>query len=125
MGPIVAKAVVDWFRVAANKKLVAGLIKRVQIEKVKIQIGSNGSSGSGSTSEGVFAGKSFVFTGSMPTLDRDAAQEMVRERGGDVSSSVSKNTTYVVAGESAGSKLDKARSLGVEIIDEETFKKML
>ena len=115
VGPIVAQAVFDWFRVTTNKKLVANLLKHLTIEKVE----------KATVSSGVFAGKSFVFTGSMVTLDRDAAQEMVRERGGDVSSSVSKNTTYVVAGESAGSKLDKARSLGVEILDEETFKKML
>ena len=115
VGPIVAHAVFDWFRVAVNKKLVANLLKHLTIEKVE----------GAAVSGGVFVGKSFVFTGSLLTLDRDAAQEMVRERGGDVSSSVSKNTTYVVAGESAGSKLDKARSLGVQIIDEETFKKML
>ena len=124
VGPIVAKAAYDWFRVAGNKKLVANLLKHVKIEKMPGSAGVGAGAGADALG-GVFAGKSFVFTGSLPTLDRDAAQEMVRDRGGDVSSSVSKNTTYVVAGDSAGSKLDKARSLGVEIIDEETFKKML
>lgn len=119
VGPVVAQAVFDWFRVAANKKLVAHLTKQVSIEAAPKNIPA--------AKAGLqpLAGKSFVFTGSLPTLDRDVAQEIVRSLGGDVSSSVSKSTTYVVAGESAGSKLDKARSLGVEIIDEEAFKKLI
>jgi DNA ligase (NAD+) len=111
VGPVVAQAVVDWFKVGDNRKLVRNLLKQVEIEKVKV--GSK------------LAGKSFVFTGTLPTLEREAAQEMVRKAGGEVSSSVSKNTTYVVAGESAGSKLDKARDLGVQIITEEEFLKMV
>ncbi len=66
------------------------------------------------------AGKSFVFTGSIK-IDRTEAQEIVRKLGGEVSSSVSKNTSYVVVGENAGSKLDKARELGVKIITEKDF----
>jgi DNA ligase (NAD+) len=121
VGPVVAQAVYDWFRVAANKKLVVNLLKHIKIEKVP----DSASVGAGGAARGTLAGISFVFTGSLPTLDRDAAQQMVRDRGGDVSSSVSKNTSYVVAGDSAGSKFDKAHSLGVAVIDEETFKKML
>ena len=68
-----------------------------------------------------FEGKSFVFTGTLPTLEREVAQDMVRKNGGDVSSSVSKKTSYVVAGAEAGSKLEKAQELGVPILDEVAF----
>jgi len=68
------------------------------------------------------AGKTFVLTGTLPILSRDDAKEMIRKAGGDVSGSVSAKTDYVLAGESAGSKLDKARELGVKIISEDEFK---
>ncbi len=110
VGPIVAQAVVDWFKVADNRKLVKNLLKYIEIEKVKV--GSK------------LAGKSFVFTGTM-NIERDAAQAKVRELGGEVSSSVSKNTTYLVAGESAGSKLERARDLGVAVLTEEEFLKLI
>ena len=67
---------------------------------------------------GALSGKTVVITGTLPTLTRTKATEMVEEAGGRVTSSVSKATTFVVAGEEAGSKLEKARSLGVEIMDE-------
>ena len=71
------------------------------------------------------AGQIFVLTGTLPTLGRDDAKQMIKDRGGKVSGSVSKKTNYVLAGEEAGSKLDDAKTLGVKIIDEEEFKKML
>jgi len=113
VGPIVAKAVYSWFRNSNNVKLVRNLSKHISIEVATNQ------------GKALLAGKSFVFTGTMPTLERLDAEEMVRKNGGDVSSSVSKKTSFVVAGESAGSKLDKARSLGVTVIDESEFRKML
>jgi len=69
-------------------------------------------------------GKTFVFTGTLPTLSRDKAKEMVRTAGGKVSSSVSKNTDYVVAGTETGSKLDRAKTLGIKIISEREFLKL-
>ena len=72
-----------------------------------------------------FAGLTFVLTGTLPTLKRAEAQALIEERGGKVSSSVSKKTDYVVAGDDAGSKLAKAGELGIKVIDEETFKSML
>ena len=110
VGPIVAQAVFDYFKNIENKKLVKNLLKQISIKKEAI--GEK------------LSGKSFVFTGTMKT-DRVQAQALVRALGGEVSSSVSRNTTYVVAGESAGSKLDKARELGVEVINEEEFLKMV
>lgn len=71
------------------------------------------------------AGKSFVLTGELETMTRDEAKEAIRARGGNVVSSVSKNTDYVVAGAHPGSKYDNAKKLGVAIIDEKTFQKML
>jgi DNA ligase (NAD+) len=72
-----------------------------------------------------FEGKTFVFTGTLTRLTRDKAQTEVKNRGGKASSSVSKKTTYVVAGDNAGSKLEKARKLGVEVITEDDFLKMI
>jgi DNA ligase (NAD+) len=73
----------------------------------------------------VLAGKTFVLTGTLPTLSRDEASKLIREAGGNVSSSVSRNTDYVLAGEEAGSKLDKAKALSVKIIDEPEFRRLL
>ncbi|HXR35292.1 MAG TPA: NAD-dependent DNA ligase LigA, partial [Candidatus Binataceae bacterium] len=74
---------------------------------------------------GVLAGKSFVLTGTLPTLRREEAKEKIEAAGGKVTGSVSKKTDYVVAGEDAGSKLDKARELGVPVIDESQLLDML
>ncbi|HBF86287.1 MAG TPA: DNA ligase, partial [Clostridiales bacterium] len=74
--------------------------------------------------EGVFSGENVVFTGTLTEFKRGDAGKIVEDNGGTVQSSVSKSTTLVVAGEAAGSKLDKARALGIKIIDEEEFKKL-
>jgi DNA ligase (NAD+) len=71
------------------------------------------------------SGRTFVLTGTLPTLTRDEASALVLANGGKVSSSVSAKTSFVLAGEEAGSKLDKARALGVPVIDEKTFREML
>ena len=108
VGEVVAQSLELWFAVPDNKKLVKNLLKQVTLV-------------AGPVAGGKLAGTSFVFTGTLPTLERDVAQDMVRKNGGDVSSSVSKKTSYVVAGAEAGSKLEKARELGVKIISEEEF----
>lgn len=111
VGPVVAKSIFDWFKDSDNKKLIKNLLKQIEIIQEKV-VGNL-----------KLQGKSFVFTGSI-NMDRTEAQEIVRKLGGEVSSSVSKNTSYVVAGESAGSKLDKARELGISIISEDDFLKL-
>ena len=73
----------------------------------------------------IFEGKTFVLTGTLPTMTRDEASAMIESRMGKVTSSVSKKTDYVLAGAAAGSKLTKAQNLGIKIIDEEEFKRML
>ncbi len=76
-------------------------------------------------SDGKFSGLTFVITGTLPNLSRKEAEEFIQNLGGNVSGSISKKTHYLLAGENAGSKLKKAESLGIPIIDEETFKKMI
>jgi DNA ligase (NAD+) len=82
------------------------------------------SAAAAATVEGV-AGKTFVLTGTLPTLSRDQARDLIEAAGGKVSGSVSKKTDYVVAGEEAGSKLDKAQELGVTVLDESGLRKLL
>ena len=72
-----------------------------------------------------FAGKTFVLTGTLETMSREQASELIEQHGGKTSSSVSKKTDYVLAGEEAGSKLKKAQDLGITIINEQQFKDML
>ena len=73
----------------------------------------------------LFEGKTFVLTGTLPTLKRNDAKALIEKYGGKASGSVSKKTDYVLAGEEAGSKLAKARELGIEIITEEQFLEMI
>ena len=79
----------------------------------------------GVTTTTLLANKTFVLTGTLPTLSRDAARELIEKAGGKVTSSVSRRTDYVVAGTEAGSKLTKARDLGLTIIDEAGLKSLL
>ncbi len=114
VGPRVAESVIAFFRQKENLKLVEALFENgVKIQKVQ------------EAKDNKFEGKTFVFTGTLEKMTRDEAQDLARSLGGEISGSVSKNTTYVVAGESAGSKLDKARALGVEVLTEEEFLKLI
>jgi DNA ligase (NAD+) len=110
IGPVVAGAVTEWFKDKENKKLVNKLLKEIEIEKVADAARSL-----------KLKGKTFVLTGTLGSLSRDEAKEKIRAEGGDVSGSVSSKTDYVVAGENAGSKLDKAEELGVAVLTEEEF----
>ena len=123
VGEVVAQSLTEWFKDSDNNKLLADVLK--QIEIVSDDISDFGGNSVIGGARKIFEGKSFVFTGTLPTLDRDIAQDMVRKNGGDVSGSVSKKTSYVVAGAEAGSKLDKARELGVTILNEEEFLRMV
>lgn len=107
VGPRVGQAIYEFFEESANRELVerlrqAGLTFKGQRKQRGTQL----------------AGKAFVLTGTLPNLTRDQAKKMIEDAGGKVSVSVSKKTDYVLAGEEAGSKLDKAKELGVKIIDE-------
>jgi len=114
IGPVVAESINDFFSHKENKALVKKLLTNGVIpEKALVKKG------------GKFAGKTFVLTGTLPTLSRDEAKARIVAEGGKVSSSVSKNTSYVLAGDSPGSKYDDAEKLGVPIINESQFLKML
>jgi DNA ligase (NAD+) len=115
VGPKVAHSIYTFFREPRNRELVERLRKeglRFTHERARKEGGS-------------FAGLTFVLTGTLPALTRDEATALIENAGGKVTGSVSKKTSYVVAGEEAGSKLDKARSLGIEVIDERRLREML
>jgi DNA ligase (NAD+) len=116
VGPIIAASVVDWASDEDNR----ALIERLRAGGVRL---------ADPEPEGVdtaqLAGVTLVITGTLDSLGRDAAKVAVEDRGGKVTSSVSKKTTAVVAGASPGSKLQKAEGLGVPVIDEATFLRLL
>jgi len=116
VGPKVAQSIYDWFREKRSANLLARLEKAgVVVEAMPAR----------SATSARLAGKTFVITGSLESMDRESAKERIRMQGGDASESVSKKTSYLVAGAEPGSKYDKAKSLGVPIIDEKEFLKLL
>lgn len=116
IGPIVAASVAAWFRDEGNRRLLDRLREAgVSMEAPKVVV---------EAAVGV-AGKTFVLTGKLEGMTRDEAAALIASRGGKTSSSVSKKTDYVVAGSDAGSKLDKAESLGVKVLDEAAFRELM
>ncbi len=117
IGEIIARSIVQWAGDSRNKDLVERLRKaglNFKSELYKPQ-----------ATAGPYAGKTFVLTGTLPNLKREEAAAKIEAAGGKVSGSVSKKTDYVVAGEDAGSKLEKANALGVKVIDEAELLRML
>lgn len=113
-GSVLAESAVEFFSLNDTKDMITGLKSAgVNTQSLKTNIGDK------------FAGMTFVLTGTLPSYTRNEAAKIIESLGGKVSSSVSKKTTYVLAGEEAGSKLDKANALGVAIIDENEFKNMI
>ena len=115
VGGIVAASITEYFADEENRRFVNRLLEA----GVRPQMHMQQDAGT------LFEGMTFVLTGTLPTLSRAQAQEMIRKNGGKATGSVSKKTSIVLAGESAGSKLDKARELGVRIIDEAQFLQMI
>lgn len=115
VGPVVAEAVYQFFLEPHNREVIAAMralgVHWADIAKTK--------------SSAAFAGKTFVLTGTLPTLKRDQAQAMIEAAGGKVSGSVSAKTSFVVAGTEAGSKLEKAQQLNIPILDETALLEML
>jgi DNA ligase (NAD+) len=109
--------VLDFFASTAGKKVLA------RIRELGIKPTSE-KAAIAATAKGIFAGKTFVLTGTLPTLTREEATAKIEAAGGKVSGSVSKKTDFVLAGAGAGSKLTKAQELGVKILDEAEFLKM-
>ena len=115
VGPIVSKAVADWFALKRHKELLARLQKVLTIEPPPKK----------EKSHTPLAGKTFVLTGTLSKMSRDEAKEKIRSSEGSISSAVSAKTDYVVAGENPGSKLDEARRLGVSVLTEAEFLRMI
>ena len=116
VGEIIAKSIIEWFSVNWHNKIVdkwqkAGV--NFELEKQVNKLPQN------------LSGKTIVVTGSLIDFSRDGANEAITSRGGKAASSVSKNTDFVVAGENAGSKLEKAEELGIPVLDEAAFKQLL
>ena len=107
IGDIVAASVTEYFSFPENNQMIDRLLSAGVHPKEMASAG-----------EGAFSGMSIVVTGTLPTLSRKQAEDLIRSCGGNAAGSVSKKTAFVVAGEEAGSKLTKAQALGIEIIDE-------
>ena len=119
VGPVAAASVLNFFVSPAGRKVLA------RIRELKIKPENGAIQAAAAAAAGVFAGKTFVLTGTLPTLTREEATAKIEAAGGKTSGSVSKKTDYVLAGTEAGSKLDKAKELGVKILDEAEFLKIL
>ncbi|MEE0160229.1 MAG: NAD-dependent DNA ligase LigA [Christensenellales bacterium] len=115
VGEIVASSITEYFADEENRRFVNRLLEAGVHPQMHMQEDAGT----------LFEGLTFVLTGTLPTLSRAQAQEMIRKNGGKATESVSKKTSIVLAGESAGNKLDKARELGVTIIDEDQFLRMI
>ena len=113
IGDILAVSLYEFFQKDTNRMLISELFEEgLTIQEIEEK-------------QGIFSGETVVFTGSLESFKRSQAQKIVEDNGGEIAESISKGVTLVVAGESAGSKLDKARKLDIKIIDENTFKEML
>ncbi len=118
IGPVIAASVYDFLHSDVGRETIEDL------RSLGLNFGeplSTGTRDDEATTEGPLAGKTLVVTGTLSRLTRDEVHELIRRHGGKPSSSVSKKTSYVVAGEEAGSKLDKARSLGIPVLAEDEF----
>ncbi|MBU1146495.1 NAD-dependent DNA ligase LigA [Patescibacteria group bacterium] len=112
VGGVMAKSIIEWFHDKSNKNFLERLLKNVLVTKPV-------------ATKKIWQGLKFVLTGTLENLTRDAAKEKIQMLGGDVTSSVSKETNFVVTGSDPGSKYDKAKRLGVKTLDEKEFLEML
>lgn len=115
IGEITAEAIVNWFRDEKN----AAELEALLAAGITPEIAEN------KNNQGIFAGQFVVLTGTLQNFKRSEAQKLIEERGGECQSAVTSKTTLVIAGEAAGSKLEKAQKLGIEIIDETKFEEMI
>ncbi|MDG2266046.1 MAG: NAD-dependent DNA ligase LigA, partial [Candidatus Marinimicrobia bacterium] len=114
VGPIVAQSIIEFWNIDLNKKIANNCFEfGLKLNKTNKLVNQ------------MLSGKTFVFTGSLEKLNRKEAKEMVLDKGGRVSNTVSKNTNFLVAAPGAGSKLEKAKQLGINIINEEQFEKLV
>lgn len=115
IGPVVAQSIYGWFRDSKNQELIKELNEAgIELEKLELEAAKQ-----------PFSGLTFVLTGELKNFSRERAKEKIRELGGNAGSSISKNTNYVIIGENPGSKYDKAKKLGVKILNEQKFLKLI
>jgi DNA ligase (NAD+) len=120
IGPSVSASILEWITDTDHQKLLQDL------DAAGVRFTRPSASASVVAQEGgALTGRTFVLTGALASFTRDEAADAIRTRGGSVVGSVSKKTDYVVAGDDPGSKLDKAETLGVTVLDEAGFKKLL
>jgi DNA ligase (NAD+) len=118
VGPVVAESVLDFFASTGGKRILRRLNELgIQPKREKVSAKK--------AAELPLAGKTFVLTGTLPSMTREEATEKIEALGGHVTGSVSKKTDYVLAGSEPGSKFDKAKELGIRLLDEAAFRKML
>jgi DNA ligase (NAD+) len=115
VGPVVARAIVGWKKDKENQKMLAALLKQIKLEKPQIA----------DKSKLPLAGKTFVITGTLSALSREEAEAKIRSLGGHPASSVSAKTDFVIIGQNPGSKADKANKLGVKVLSESEFLRLL
>ena len=118
IGPEIARAVYEWFRIPANQQLIE------RLKQAGVQLAAADPLTPDPTKQ-TLAGKTFVITGTLPTLKREEARALIQRAGGKVTDSVSKKTSYVVVGEDAGSKLEKAKALGIPLLTETQLRELL
>jgi len=115
IGPVIAESVISFFSLDMNRKMIEQLREAgLQFKEVESE-----------TTSSILEGRRFVLTGTLPTMSRSEAAELITSHGGKVSSSVSKNTDFLLAGDSPGSKYDKALKLGVPVLSEEDLRELL
>lgn len=122
IGGVVAKSIYEYFHDPKHQKQLHELLQYI---KIQLSNGSNAIYRVPTIKNNKLSGKTFVLTGTLESLTRDEAKDLIRAAGGKISSSVSKKTDYVVAGDDPGSKYDKAKSLHVPLLSEQAFKKLL
>ena len=119
IGPEIAQSVYQWFQVPANQSLIE------RLKTTGLQLQSAVKTQTTAENNLQIVGKTFVITGTLPTMKRDEAKDLIQKAGGKVTNSVSAKTNYVVVGEDAGSKLEKAQSLGIQQLSESELREML
>lgn len=113
VGPIIAESIINFFKNKENQKIIKDLLKVTKIQKEEFN-----------QTGGKFSGKTFVLTGTL-NISRDEAKDIIRRNGGQISESISKETSFLLVGESPGSKYDKALKLGVKVLTEREFQALL